>query len=309
MAALSDFDAAVITYCAKNGVCLSSLARHFGKSRKWVSYLSKRDYNKAFPNEPSFLWFQAGIRAADLISRLKPWRPEEPATQLVTAKSDRYAELQESLKTWRLRQRMLLSARMRRLLPFFLPDGCSPAKHLCEGNDTEEEEDMGCEEEDDTEEYEDRDKGYEKEDDTERENEEEDVEPRNNHCLTDDSVPVGVSQSILENMMQNLSRRSRCSWRFNDDSVKFAYVVRSYSAVCYDYIRKVLPLPSRTLLSRKFGLFKKPLSETSHARNAWTRLFWDTSIGSLCRPTKNGCNAHSQLMPSVSISFRNKTNL
>lgn len=60
-------------------------------------------------------------------------------------------------------------------------------------------------------------------------------------------------------MMQNLSRRSRCSWRFNDDSVKFAYVVRSYSAVCYDYIRKVLPLPSRTLLSRKFGPVQKTL--------------------------------------------------
>ena len=60
-------------------------------------------------------------------------------------------------------------------------------------------------------------------------------------------------------MQENLSRESRWGWRDNEETIKFVHVVMSYSAICLEWIRKILPLPSRSTLARKFRAVEKAL--------------------------------------------------
>ena len=68
-----------------------------------------------------------------------------------------------------------------------------------------------------------------------------------------------VSHVILDNMMNNLRRKGSNNYRYRQETLKFEYILRSYSAVCYDYLGSVLPLPSRQLLSSKYRIVEHVL--------------------------------------------------
>lgn len=68
-----------------------------------------------------------------------------------------------------------------------------------------------------------------------------------------------VSHLILANMMRNSTRKGSNNYRYTNETLKFAYILRSYSAVCYDYLRSALPLPSRQLLSSKYRIVEREL--------------------------------------------------
>ena len=211
MATLSIFDVAIINFCVKNGACQTSLANEFRKSRKWVYLLGQKTSQDVFPNEDSWLWFNAGIRASELLRRFAPLKPEADTT------SAPGCAFWEHSRANREKRRALLARRVENLRPK-TPEAVSEL------------EDPALEEE-----------------------EEEEGEG------DDGSAPPDVCQAIIENMRENLSRESRWGWRYNEETIKFAYVVMSYSAICYEWIRKILPLPSRNTLARKFGAVEKAL--------------------------------------------------
>ena len=68
-----------------------------------------------------------------------------------------------------------------------------------------------------------------------------------------------ISRLIIENMLENLSGRRR---RYHPMCVKFCYILRSYSAVCYDYMRKILPLPSRQTITTRFKDVERRLTRS-----------------------------------------------
>ena len=210
MATLSVFDIAIISYCVKNGACQSGLAQEFKKSRNWVHLLGQRAVTELFPDENSMLWFNSGIRAANLLRRLLPWKPDE-TVELPDETSD---EIKPVFPFWTYKaasleqKRKLLAIRSQNLTG------------NCEGEDSDPLIDLPTEED------------VKEEDET-----------------GDTSAPADVSNLILENMLRNMSRGSRYAWRYNEETLKFAFIVRSYSAVCYEWLRKVLPLPSRVTLS------------------------------------------------------------
>lgn len=220
MATLSAFDIAIISYCVKNGACQSGLAQEFKKSRNWVHLLGQREVTELFPDENSMLWFNSGIRAANLLRRLLPWKPDE-TVELPDERSD---EIKPVVPFWTYKaasleqKRKLLAIRSQNLT------------RNCEGEDSDPLIDLPTEE------------------DVKEEDE-----------IGDTSAPADVSNLILENMLRNMSRGSRYAWRYNEETLEFAFIVRSYSAVCYEWMRKVLPLPSRVTLSRKFGIVEKTL--------------------------------------------------
>ena len=86
------------------------------------------------------------------------------------------------------------------------------------------------------------------------------------HCLEEEEEEIGeilddadsVSESvklgrlITCNMMENLEKKSANARRYPIEVVKFAYVLKGYSNVCYDYLRSVLPLPSRQILYSQY---------------------------------------------------------
>ena len=221
MATLSACENAIINYCVKNGACQMGLAREFGKSKQWVHVLGQRDAKELFPDENSMLWFNAGIRASDLRRRLRPWKPEVP----VALEDERSVESKPIFPFWTYKaarmeqERKLLEIRTGNL------------KGRCQARDSDPLIDLPAEEEEVTEEDE----------------------------TVNTSASVHVSNLILQNMSRNLCRASRCGWRYNEETLKFGYIVRSYSAACYEWMRKVLPLPSRVTLSRKFGIAEKTL--------------------------------------------------
>ena len=96
--------------------------------------------------------------------------------------------------------------------------------------------------------------------------EEEDIAEEEGIAEDDDSGDANqavaretVSRLIIENMLQNLSGRRR---RYHPMCVKFCYILRSYSAVCYDYMRKILPLPSRQTITAKFKDVERRLARS-----------------------------------------------
>ena len=85
--------------------------------------------------------------------------------------------------------------------------------------------------------------------------EEEEEEEEIGEILEDaDSVSesVKLGRLITCNMMENLEKKSANARRYPIEVVKFAYVLKGYSNVCYDYLRSVLPLPSRQILYSRY---------------------------------------------------------
>ena len=74
----------------------------------------------------------------------------------------------------------------------------------------------------------------------------------------DEAVPA----MIIENITDNLAKKNRRGWRYANATLKFAYILRSYSNVCYEYLRKVFPLPSRQLLARNYRAVERELEAT-----------------------------------------------
>ena len=84
----------------------------------------------------------------------------------------------------------------------------------------------------------------------------EEIEPQNE---TDDSYH-SLTSAVLADIEQNLTRQNPRNRRYSQKTIALAYIIRSYSSACYEYLRKVLPLPSRQLLSRYFKSVEKRLS-------------------------------------------------
>ena len=68
---------------------------------------------------------------------------------------------------------------------------------------------------------------------------------------------AAIANLILENMSENLRSGRR---RYEPVVMKFAYILRSYSAVCYDYMRRVLPLPSRQAIAANYKEVERKLT-------------------------------------------------
>ena len=220
MATLSVFDVAIISYCARNGACKAALARKFDKSEKWVYLLGKRDVTELFPDENSMLWFNAGLHAANVLRELLPWKPEEH----VELHDEQTVDSVPTFPFWNYRAASLEEKRKLLAIRAENLKGHTQAGYSDPLIDLPAGENVKEEDEADS-----------------------------------TTASVHVANLILENMSRNLCRSSRYGWRYNEETLKFAYIVRSYSAVCYEWMRKVLPLPSRVTLSQKFGLAEKTL--------------------------------------------------
>ena len=86
------------------------------------------------------------------------------------------------------------------------------------------------------------------------------------NAIEDDDVDAeqrgdtqAVARVIIEDMLHNLSARRR---RYDPAVIKFGYILRSYSAACYDYMRKVLPLPSRQVITARFKGVERRLTRS-----------------------------------------------
>ena len=88
--------------------------------------------------------------------------------------------------------------------------------------------------------------------------EEEEIEEINDD---DDSVSESENRKlgrlIACSMMTNLEKKSANARRYPLEVVKFAYVLKSYSNACYDYLRSVLPLPSRQIIDSRYKVVER----------------------------------------------------
>ena len=75
----------------------------------------------------------------------------------------------------------------------------------------------------------------------------------------DDSLSesVKLGRLVACSMIQNLEKKSANARRYPMEVVKFAYVLKSYSTACYDYLRSVLPLPSRQILYSRYKVVER----------------------------------------------------
>ena len=76
-----------------------------------------------------------------------------------------------------------------------------------------------------------------------------------------------LSSVILNNLTQNSQQKHKNRWRYHPIVLKFAYILRSYSAVCYEYLRKVLPMPSRQVLATRYRPVERRLEESHQSFN------------------------------------------
>ena len=76
---------------------------------------------------------------------------------------------------------------------------------------------------------------------------------------SNDETNQEVANAILQDLSNNLAEKRKRAWRYSSATHKFAYIIRSYSNVCYDYLRKLFPLPSRQLLARKYRAVEREL--------------------------------------------------
>ena len=75
------------------------------------------------------------------------------------------------------------------------------------------------------------------------------------------------AKELLSEMEANISKANRKSYRYSRKMVMFSYILRSYSNVCYEYLRKVLPLPSRQVIYKNFKEMERQLERSFRTRD------------------------------------------
>ena len=76
-----------------------------------------------------------------------------------------------------------------------------------------------------------------------------------------------LSSVILNNLAENSQQKHKNRWRYHPIVLKFAYILRSYSAVCYEYLRQVLPFPSRQVLATRYKSVERRLEDSHQSFN------------------------------------------
>ena len=71
-----------------------------------------------------------------------------------------------------------------------------------------------------------------------------------------------LARSIIADIEQNMMREEPRTRRYCRSTVMFSYILRSYSSACYEYLRKVFPLPSRQLIMKQYRAIEERLESS-----------------------------------------------
>ena len=218
------------------------LGRIFQKSRVRIWQIASQNISDMFTSSEESLWFYAGACAAML-------------PQLETDSSTpQQSPITFGHHNWRERQKRLYESRVANLP--------NDPKNEVEGEEgigeVEGEEGIG---------------EVEGEEGISEEEGEEGVSEEEGVCdeLAEPEIPERCSlilaRTILSDIERNLRVRNKAHWRYNRKTVMFAYILRSYSSVCYEYLRKVLPFPSRQTISTYYRDIERKLEASYEERN------------------------------------------
>ena len=76
-----------------------------------------------------------------------------------------------------------------------------------------------------------------------------------------------LGKELLSEIDANLAKGNPKSYRYSRKMVMFSYILRSYSNICYEYMRKILPLPSRQIIYKNFKEMERQLERGFTARD------------------------------------------
>ena len=71
-----------------------------------------------------------------------------------------------------------------------------------------------------------------------------------------------LARTVIDDIEKNMTREQPRTWRYSRNTLMFSYILRSYSSVCYEYMRKVFPLPSRQLIMQYYRTIEEKLEKS-----------------------------------------------
>ena len=89
--------------------------------------------------------------------------------------------------------------------------------------------------------------------------------------IEDDSCPAlggstshvnSIGARMMSEMMENLLKQSQKQRRYSQETLRLGFILNSYSSACYGYLRKVLPLPSRQTISKRYKAVQQRLERS-----------------------------------------------